>query len=85
MLPLGTNDQKHTPNPFTLRSPITEAELEHKSERSWLHSKTLDKSTFCKCMKSLSKSKSPGLLRVGLIKHKAWFQARTLKRSRPTH
>ncbi len=61
MLPLEqTNDQKHTLDPFTLQSPITKAELEHKSERGWLHSKILDKSTFCKCIKSLSNSKSPG-------------------------
>ena len=34
------------PDPFTLQSHITKNELEGRGQRSWLHSKILDKSTF---------------------------------------
>jgi len=41
-----SNDQKNTPDPFTQQSPLTKAELKHKSELGWLHSINLTKAPF---------------------------------------
>ena len=47
-------------DPFKLQTIITQDESDGTKDRNWLHSSILDKSSFKKCIKTLSNNKSPG-------------------------